>query len=88
MGAYYFKQPNGLYGRFSTVVDAPTHYNFTKEDLIEEILQEEREELSMRIDRDVEKYDFEDVLKDSFNLPKDELNKFKEVCNIPPDKLR
>lgn len=87
MGAYYFKQPNGLYGRFSSVVDAPTHYNFTKEDLIEEILQEEREELSRRIDRDAEKYDFEDVLKDSFNLPKDELNKFKEVCNIPPDKL-
>ena len=87
MGAYYFKQPNGLYGRFSTVVDAPTHYNFTKEDLIEEILQDEREELSKRIDRDAEKYDFEDVLKDSFNLPKDELNKFKEVCNIPPDKL-
>lgn len=87
MGAYYFKQPNGLYGRFSSVVDAPTHYNFTKEDLIEEILQDEREELSRRIDRDVESHDFESVLKDSYTLSEDELNEFKEVCNIPADKL-
>ena len=87
MGAYYFKQPNGLYGRFSSVVDAPTHYNFKKEDLIEEILQDEREELSKRIDRDVERHDFEGVLKDTYTLSEDELNEFKKVCNIPADKL-
>ena len=34
MGAYWFKQPNGLYGRFSTIVDFPTHYNYTKEEMI------------------------------------------------------
>ena len=25
------KQPNGLYCRFSTIVDCPTHYNMTQE---------------------------------------------------------
>ncbi|SHJ64659.1 hypothetical protein SAMN05444401_3561 [Clostridium amylolyticum] len=28
------KQPNGLYCRFSTVTDCPTHYNLTKEDYL------------------------------------------------------
>ncbi len=35
MGAFIAKQPNGLYCRFSTVVDTVTHYNMTKEDYIE-----------------------------------------------------
>ena len=35
MGAFISKQPNGLYCRFSTVVDCPTHWNMTKEQYIE-----------------------------------------------------
>ena len=31
MAGFIVKQPNGLYCRFSTVVDCPTHYNITKE---------------------------------------------------------
>lgn len=35
MGAFISKQPNGLYCRFSSVVDTITHYNMTEEDYIE-----------------------------------------------------
>ena len=35
MGSFIFKQPNGRYGRFSTVVDCPTHFNMTREDYVE-----------------------------------------------------
>lgn len=35
MGAFFCKQPNGLYCRFSTVVDCPTHYNMTEQDVID-----------------------------------------------------
>lgn len=35
MGAFIAKQPNGLYCRFSTVVDCPTDWNMTEEDYIE-----------------------------------------------------
>lgn len=35
MAGFIAKQPNGLYCRFSTVVDAPTHYNLTREDYID-----------------------------------------------------
>lgn len=35
MGAFIVKQPNGLYCRFSTVVDCPTDWNMTEEEYIE-----------------------------------------------------
>lgn len=35
MGAFICKQPNGLYCRFSTIVDCPTDWNMTEEDYIE-----------------------------------------------------
>ena len=35
MGAFIARQPNGLYCRFSTVVDCPTDWNMTEDDYIE-----------------------------------------------------
>ena len=35
MGAFIAKQPNGLYCRFSTIVDTVTHYNMTGDDYVE-----------------------------------------------------
>ena len=40
MGAFIAKQPNGLYCRFSSVVDCPTHWNMTAEDYIEYCAEE------------------------------------------------
>jgi len=34
MGAFISEQPNGLYCRFSTIVDCPTHWNMTREDYL------------------------------------------------------
>ena len=42
MAGMIFKQPNGLYGRVSSVVDAPTHVDMTKKgvrDYLTETLQ-------------------------------------------------
>lgn len=44
MGAFIVKQPNGLYCRFSTVVDCPTHWNMTEEEYIEYCAERAREE--------------------------------------------
>jgi len=38
MGGMIVKQPNGLYCRFSTIVDCPTNWNMTKEDYIKECM--------------------------------------------------
>lgn len=37
VGAFIAKQPNGLYCRFSRVVDCPTHWNMTKEDYLNNV---------------------------------------------------
>lgn len=44
MGAFISKQPNGLYCRFSSVVDCLTHYNMTAEEYIEYCAEKAREE--------------------------------------------
>ena len=44
MGTFIAKQPNGLYCRFSTVVDCPTHWNMTEQDYIELCAEHAREE--------------------------------------------
>lgn len=37
MAGFIAQQPNGLYCRFSTIVDCPTHYNMTKEDYLNNV---------------------------------------------------
>lgn len=37
MGAFIAKQPNGLYCRFSSVIDCPTHWNMTREDYLNNV---------------------------------------------------
>lgn len=37
IGAFIAQQPNGLFCRFSSVVDAPTHWNMTKEEYLSNI---------------------------------------------------
>lgn len=48
MGAFIAKQPNGLYCRFSTVVDCPTDWNMTEDDYIE-LCKEKAEEEARRV---------------------------------------
>lgn len=44
MAGFVSKQPNGLYCRFSTVVDCPTAWNMTREDYINMKMQEAKED--------------------------------------------
>lgn len=37
MSAFIARQPNGLYCRFSTVLDCPTHWNITREQYLNNI---------------------------------------------------
>lgn len=37
MAVMIIKQPNGLYCRYSSIVDTITHYNFTKEEYLNNI---------------------------------------------------
>ena len=44
MGAFVCKQPNGLYCRFSTMVEGITHYNMTAEEYVEMCAEKARKE--------------------------------------------
>ena len=76
MGAFISKQPNGLYCRFSTVVDCPTHWNVTKEDYIEMCAERAKEEAKEVLENHL--YPFDEV-KDRFrvdNMTEEEFNRF------------
>lgn len=44
MGSFIAKQPNGLYCRYSDIVDNITHHNMTEEDYIELCVERAKEE--------------------------------------------
>ena len=87
MQSYISRQPNGLYCRFSTVVDCPTHYNMTREDYIQVIMDRgynrgfAEEEADYIINNDLQP--FEKVIQDytPLNMTKNSFIKIlKEMC--------
>ena len=78
MAAFIAKQHNGLYCRFSTVVDCPTDWNMTENDYIElckERAEEEAKEVLANYLRPFE------MVKDRFipnNMTNEEFEEFLE----------
>ena len=80
MGTFIAKQPNGLYCRFSSIVDCPTDWNMTKEDYIEMCVEEASEKARKEAERILYKhvYDFQKVI-DRFvpnNMTEEEFEQF------------
>ena len=78
MPAFFFKQPNGLYGRFSTVVDCPTDYNCTKEELIDDAVETYRQELIEDFDRRCKSFDYMVSMFYDNNMTNEEFDKIKQ----------
>lgn len=76
MGAFIVKQPNGLYCRFSTVVDTVTHWNMTEEDYLNYRAEKAREDA--KFDLENLTYTMEDV-KDYFCPGNDSIEEFEEI---------
>ena len=82
---FIFKQPNGYYGRFSTIVDCPTHYNLTKEDVIELMAEYAREDAKRMFERDSKSIvPYEKMLErcEPENLGKGVWEKFKKGVTL------
>lgn len=88
MPAFFFKQPNGLYGRFSTVVDCPTHYNRTKEELIAEYVKKYEEDLTEYFEsKNMMTYE---EMKSYFvdnNMTKEEWKELQKLMETPIEEL-
>lgn len=82
MPAFICKQPNGLYCRFSTVVDTITHYNMTEEEYIDLCVQRATEEA-----RDVLKNHLRpfDEVKKQFMPNNDTVEEFNELLKVMGD---
>jgi hypothetical protein len=58
MSAFITKQPNGLYCRFSTVVDCPTDWNMTADDYIEMCKQRAEEDARRLLESNLPPFEF------------------------------
>lgn len=82
MGGFIAKQPNGLYCRFSTVVDTITHMNMTEEDYINYCIDRAKEQAE-REAKDVLKHwvhSFDEV-KNSFYPGNNTIEEFNEMLH-------
>lgn len=76
MGAFVVKQPNGLYCRFSTVVDCPTDWNMTEEDYVEMCAEKAREEARITLERHLRPFNWVEEYFHPNNMTEEE---FKAV---------
>lgn len=87
MGSFIVKQPNGLYCRFSTIVDCPTHINMTKEDYINYCV--ERAKIEAMYDLEQCLYPFEEI-KERFapnNMTRKEFKKCLKKMELPKEEV-
>lgn len=84
MSGMIAKQPNGLYCRISTVVDAPTHWNMTEQDYIDMCVDKAKKDAKYVLANYC--YKFDDALarvrygKDT-NMTTEEYEQFLKECN-------
>jgi len=83
VGAFVAKQPNGLYCRFSTVVDCPTDWNMTADDYIEMCKEKAEKEARDVLANYLQPFD---MVKDRFypnNMTEEEFEQFlNDVSDI------
>lgn len=72
MGAIFYKQPNGRYCRYSTVVDCVTDYNMSKYDIIKLFVEDAIDNAEKFINDEKNFHKFEELTEKYENLAPDE----------------
>lgn len=88
MGAFIAKQPNGLYCRFSSVVDCPTDWNMTEEDYIELCAEKAREEARNVLENHLKPFDWVISEFQPMNMTEKEFNEFLAQVNMDVNNSR
>lgn len=84
MAGFVAKQPNGLYCRFSTIVDCPTDWNMTAEDYIELCKRKAEQEAKDVLENYLQPFE---MVKDRFypnNMTEKEFDKFLQDVGDAP----
>ena len=82
MAGFVSKQPNGLYCRFSTVMDCPTSWNMTREDYINMKMQEAKEDAEDVLDNYLKPFDMVVDMYYPNNMTKRNLMSFLKRLDI------
>ena len=95
MAQQIIKQPNGKYCLFSTIVDNVTHYNMSKEEIVEAWTEHAKKEFERKVAAITEKLDgdekpyfqftlsYEDMLKTIVDIHSDsEMKEIKELIEV------
>lgn len=87
MGSFIAKQPNGLYCRFSSVIDTVTDWNMTEDDYINMCVAKATEQAIKEAKETIEKHlqPFENV-KDYFFPANNTIEEFNEILNDMGDR--
>ena len=74
MPAYFAKQPNGLFCRFSSVVDTVTHTNLTEQDVVDLFIEFAKEQAEYTLKHNI--HNFNEVINDlrPYNNTVEEIN--------------
>lgn len=78
MGSFIVQQPNGLYARFSTVVDCVTDYNMTKDDYISLKMEEAKNEAEYTLEHHLKPYGWIDKYFAPNNMTVKEFEEIKQ----------
>lgn len=87
MGAFYCRQPNNLLCRFSTNVDAPTHWNMTEQEFIDYFKSEAEKKALQIIANGLTDFD---EIRECFapnNITTEEFNRIMDEMTIPAESL-
>ena len=87
MGAFVAQQPNGLYCRFSTVVDCPTHYNMTKEEYIQSRMDDLKEELELTFEHRLKPFEWVEEYFNTNNMSRIEFDRILKSMNEPVENV-
>lgn len=78
MGSFICQQPNGLYCRFSSVVDCPTHHNMTKEDYINFRMEMAKEEAIRELEFYLRPFPWVEMYFKPMNMTQEEFDRIME----------
>lgn len=76
MGAFYCLQPNGLYCRFSTVLDCPTDYNLTVYDIVSKCVRDTIRDVKDMIENGLEPFE---EIQENFAPINMSVEQFKDI---------
>ena len=87
MGSFIAKQPNGLYCRFSSVTDCPTHWNMTRDEYLimktDESIEVAKREADEIFEHHIKPFDvvIESYVAENGNMSSEEFEEFLKDVN-------